>query len=448
MRIIIVGCGKVGDTLCRQLVSEGHDIVVIDSDSQKVSALVDAYDVMGISGNGASSDIQHEAGIANADLLIACTPGDELNIICCAIAKKLGAKETIARVRKPEYYNLFMSSELGLSLMVNPEYEAAKEIYRILNFPGVSKVEEFAEGKLELVEYRIPAKSELLGLALKDFRAKYANNVLVCAAQRDDDALIPGGEFVFEEGDKVHFAGSPKDVQAFFKTLGASRGRYKKVMLLGGGKIAFYLAKELSEDIPYIKIIEKDINVCRELEDALENVEVVNADGFDQDILEDEGIENADAVAALGEEDEKNIIISMYAASKKKKVIASIRKDSYITMLEKMGIDSAISSENLTANHIIRYVRALKNHDGGDVRTLIRIDNNKAEVLEFSVNETFKGKNIALKELPLRKKVLIAGIVRGNDALIPDGSSHIEAGDSVIVVTSLKGVDDLNDILS
>lgn len=448
MKIIIVGCGRVGVALCEQLVAEGHDIIVIDSDSKKVEYLVDTYDVMGINGNGASSDIQKEATVSNSDILIACTPSDELNIICCMVAKKLGAKETIARIRKPEYYNLFMSNELGLSLMVNPEYEAAKEIYRILNFPSANKVERFADGQLELIEYRIPQNSGLVGVQLKNFRNIFENKVLVCAAQREDEALIPGGDYTFEESDKVHFVGKPKEIHAFFKSIGASKGRYKKIMLLGGGRLAFYLAKELAENTSHIKIIERDLETCRELEDSLENVEVIRGNGFDQEILMEEGIEDVDAVVAVSEEDEKNILISMFALSKNKKVITIIKKDSYLPMLESLGIDSVVSPKSLTANQIIRYVRALRNHDGGDVCTLIRIDNNKAEVLEFSANVSFEGKGVPLKDLNLKKKMLVAGIVRGGEAITPDGSTRIEAGDRVIVVTAVKGINDLNDILS
>lgn len=447
MKIVIVGCGKVGTALCEQLRNEGHDLIVIDSDNQKVVRLVDAYDVMGISGNGASSDIQKEANVASADLVIACTPTDELNIICCMVAKKLGALQTIARVRNPEYYNLFMSNELGLSLMVNPEYEAAKEIYRILNFPSANKVEWFADGHLGLVEYRILPKSRLVGIQLKDFRTNFDSKVLACAVQREEEVLIPGGAFIFEEGDKVHFAGKPKEIQSLFKSLGADKGRYKRVILLGGGRLAFYLAKELIEYIPHIKIVEKDVNVCRELEDSLEDVEVIRGNGYDQEILKEEGIDNVDAVVALSEDDEKNILISMFVASNNKKAVTIIKNNNYIPMLEKVGIDSVVSLNALTANQIIRYARALKNHDGGDVCALARIDNNKAEVLEFSANSTFAGKGLTLKELQLKKRILVAGIVRGNEAITPDGSTKIESGDRVIVVSTIKGINDLNDIL-
>lgn len=449
MKIIIVGCGRVGTALCQQLSNEGHDIIAIDTDSKKIEKIVNTYDVLGIAGNGANSDILKQSRVGNADLIIACTSEDELNIICCMVAKKLGVQETIARVRNPEYFNLFKENELGLSLMVNPEYEAAMEVLRIIKFPNAIKAEEFAGGKIKLIEYKIPANSPLSGIRLKEIHDKFGAGVLVCAVKRGENAYIPDGDFELEQNDRIYVTSTPDKMYKFFKNIGDYKSQIKKIMILGGGRMAFYLAKSLEDYSVKVKILEKNFDSCRLLDDALNNSEIIYADGYDQEILEEQGIEECDAMVALDDNDEKNIIISMYAAKKKRiKVITTIKNDNYYSMLEGTGIESIVSPKALTANQIIRYARAERYHRGGDVCTLYRIVNNKAEVSEFLVKKDFSGINVPIKDLKLKKNVLIAGIVRGGNTVTAHGQTMIKEKDKILIVSTVKGINELSDILA
>ncbi|MGI6214245.1 MAG: Trk system potassium transporter TrkA [Christensenellales bacterium] len=448
MNIVIIGVGKVGRTLTEQLSKEEHNIVVIDKNKAVVEKTVNDFDVLGVVGNGANSDIQKEAKIEDADLLIACTASDEINILCCMVGKKLGVTDTIARVRNPEYFKLFMSGELGLNLMVNPEYEGAMEIFRILRSPGAIMIESFAEGKVDLVELKLAENNPMINLSVSQLIEKFNINFLICAIQRGDDVIIPNGNTVLLENDKIYITASPRDIITIFKKAGFRKTALKSVMIIGGGKVAFYLAKELEKIGVGVKIIEKDNAKCLELLSGLNKVEVIEGDGSEQQVLMDEGLKIVDAVVILTGSDEENIMISLFAQKAgAKSIITKINRLSYYSMLMASGVESIISPRLITANQIIRYVRAKQNSKGSAVLNLYKIVNDKAEAVEFIVTDKFQGLSKPLKELEIRKNLLIANILRGNEIILPHGNQTIEKGDKVIVVTTEGYLNDLNDIL-
>ncbi len=451
MRIVIIGDGKVGHTLTQLLSQEGHDIVIIDSSSKVVDNAVTAYDVMGISGNGASYEVQMEAGVNKADLLIAATSSDELNIMSCMVGKKIGARHTIARVRDPEYSKqlLFLKEELGLSMVVNPEMEAANEISRILRFPSALKIDSFARGRVDLVEIKILPGSPLAGKAVHTIHGTYNVRVLICVVQRGDDVFIPNGDFVLHEGDKITLTGAPVEITRFFKSLGILKGKAKSALIIGGGRIGYYLAKQLGEmGMMHIKIIEQDEKRCNFLCDALPHATIIHGDGSDQDILEEEGLDTYDACVALTGIDEENIIISMYADSKGiGKVITKINRMSLVRMLGSVGLASVISPKYITANRIVRYVRAMKGSAGSSVETLYKIVDQQVEAVEFHVGEGQELTGIPLKKLPLRKNLLLACIVRGGRLIIPGGDDEILPGDNVIIITNHQILRNLGDMI-
>jgi trk system potassium uptake protein TrkA len=450
MNIIIIGAGKMGLTLVRQLSKEGHNIVVVDNNKKVVEKTVNDFDVMGIYGNGADHEIQTEAKTQSADLLIACTSTDEFNILCCMVAKKLNAEiDTIARVRNPEYFTLFMSKELGLNMMVNPDYEAAMEIFRILRSPGTIKIEPFSGGKVDLVEFKLAWDNPLIDTAISDLTSKLQIKTLICAVQRDEEVIIPKGDFIFRENDKIHIIASPKDAHILMKKLGIFKSVAKKVMIIGGSRIAFYLAKQLDKIGIAVKIVEKNEQKAMELSESLDQAEIIIGDGSDRQVLQEEWLMNAGAVIILTGSDEENIMISLFAGSQKvNKVITKINRLSYYSMLEASGIESIISPHLLTANQIIRYVRGKQNSMGSSVLNLYRIVNDQAEALEFLATKTFAGLSKPLKALSIKPNLIIACILRDNNVITPHGDQTIEAGDKVIVVTTNEFLDDLNDILN
>ena len=449
MKIVIAGDGKVGFTLSQQLAKEGHDIVIIDNNEAVLNNSSNTLDVNCIKGNGANYKIQQEAGVQEADLMIAVTSRDELNIICCLIAKKLGAKHTIARIRNPEYSDemSFIKDELGLSMTVNPEAAAAAEIARILQFPSAIKVDSFSRGKVELAEFKIMPNSALKGMAIHTLYAKYRIRILICAIQRKGEVLIPNGDICLQEGDKVTITASPRNMTDFFRQIGILMHKIKTVMIVGGGKIAYYLCNQISAQGMKVKIIEIDPEQCSQLTDLLPRAMVINADGSDQEVLNEEGIGEVDAFVALTNMDEENVIISMYAIARGvDKVITKINHLTFTEIMEHAGIDCIISPKYITANQIIRYVRAMQNSWGSNVETMTKIVDNQVEALEFRVRESFRGLNIPLKDIELKKDVLVACINRRGQIIIPDGKDTIQQGDSVIVVTTINGLRELNDI--
>lgn len=452
MKIVIVGDGKVGQALTGRLAEEGHDVVVIDSSPKALRTSVEVHDVMGVSGNGASYAVQKEAGVGEADLLIAATSGDELNLLCCMVAKKLGARHTIARVRNPDYADqlVLMKEELGLSMTVNPELAAAMEIARMLRFPSALKLDSFARGQVELVEIKVKADSPLLGQALYALSSRLGIRVLICAVRRGEDVYIPSGDFVLQEGDKISITASPDQLDSLFRKLGIYRHKIHRVMVVGGGRIAYYLAKQLLKLGMSVKIIEQDAARCEQLSETLPKAHIILGDGTERELLEEEGIADMDALVAVTGMDEENIIISMYAGTLGlAKVVTKINRMSFQEILDGAGIESVITPKGITVNQIVRYVRAMENSKGSNVETLHRIVGGRVEALEFNVAKNCQGEltGIPLKDLRTRKNLLIACIIRGRQILYPGGNDTIEEGDNVIVVTTEHQLQDLSDIL-
>ena len=388
MKIIIVGCGKVGVTLAEQLNNEGHDITLIDQNSSVLESVVDSIDVMGVVGNGAVSKIQMEAGIEDADLLIATTNSDELNMLCCLIAKKAGNCHTIARIRKPEYSTEinYLREELNLSLAINPELAAAREISRLLKFPSAIKIDTFAKGRVEIMKFQVPVGSDIDDLKVWEVNSKLKCNVLICAVERGADVVIPNGNFILKSGDKVSFIAPPAQSMRFFKAVGIENNSVKSAILVGGGRITYYLAKMLEDSPIKLKVVERDIEQCRKLSDELPNVIVIHGDGSDQQLLQEEGIQQTEAFAALTGFDEENIILSLYAASQSKaKLITKVNRTTFESVVNDMNLGSVIYPKLITAESIVQYVRAMQNSLGSNVETLYKIVANKAEALEFRV---------------------------------------------------------------
>ncbi len=452
MKIVIVGDGKVGQALTGRLAEEGHDVVVIDSSPKALRTSVEIHDVMGVNGNGASYAVQKEAGVGEADLLIAATSGDELNLLCCMLAKKLGARHTIARVRNPDYADqlVLMKEELGLSMTVNPELAAAREIARMLRFPSALKLDSFARGQVELVEIKVKADSPLLGQALYALSSRLGIRILICAVRRGEEVYSPPGDFVLQEGDKITITASPSELDSLFRKLGIYRHKIHRVMVVGGGRIAYYLAKQLLRLGMSVKIIEQDAARCEQLSEALPKAHIILGDGTERELLEEEGIADMDALVAVTGMDEENIIISMYAGTLGlAKVVTKINRMSFQEILDGAGIESVITPKGITVNQIIRYVRAMDNSKGSNVETLHRIVGGRVEALEFNVAKNCQGEltGIPLKDLRTRKDLLIACIIRGQQIIYPGGNDTIEERDNVIVVTTGHQLQDLSDIL-
>lgn len=448
MEIVISGLGSVGTTLMQELVDEGHNIVVIDVNAQKIENAVNKFDVKGVIGNGASASVLKEAGVQHSDLFIGATNHDELNILCCIIAKKLGAKKTIARASKPEYVELFKNDgDLGLSLMVNPQYEAALEISRMLRFPSAIKVNEFSNGKVELVEFLVSEDSPLVGLPLKKLGSIFKEKVLICAAQRDDKAIIPTGDFVIQAGDRLFVTATMKHISLFFKHLGWNR-QAKDAIIVGGSTTAYYLCKELDKIGIHAKLIEKDPQKAAIFSEDFKKINVILGDGTDQELLLEEGLATTDAFVALANMDEQNIIMSMFATSQDvPKVITKIDQLGYYDMLQKSGIYSAVSTKTSTIDRIIRFVRLIGNAQGSTVKRVFHIIDDTTEILEFEAKENFKRFDIPIQKLNLKKHLLVAGIIRKGELITPSGQDVIKLGDNVIIVTLEEGLDDLKDIL-
>lgn len=450
MKIIIVGGGKVGLTLAESLRNENHDIAVIDPDTAVIEYAETEYDVLGIVGSGVSCADLHAAGAEKADLLIAASSQDEINILSCAVAEKMGTSRCIARIRDPKLTVQFpfLSSELGISAMVNPEYDAASEISRIIRMPSAIKVDSFAKGRMDLAEIKIEANTPMDGLSLYMLPKVIASKLLICAVTRGSDVLIPSGDFVLHAGDRIYVTAPHADLTAFFKNLGTAAPRIRNVLIIGGGRIAYYLTRQLLESGISVKIVEIDRERCEELSSAFPKAKIVCGDGTNQELLIGEGLCSADACVALTGIDEENIILSMFASSQSRaKVIAKVNKLSLKKMAASVGLDSLISPRLLTANTIIQYVRAVQNSEGSNISTLYKLVDNRVEAIEFAARSGSRILNIPLRDLSLKKDVLIAGIIRGSKVIIPDGNDSVVQGDSVIVVTTNRFFRDLDDII-
>lgn len=452
MKIVIIGDGKVGHKLTVQLSEEGYDIVLIDQNEGKLKAALNQLDIFCITGNGADAEIQRQADVPHADLVIACASTDELNMLSCLLAKKLGAKHTIARVRNPLYYRQMnlLKEDLHLSMAVNPELTAANEVARILLFPATNKVETFMRGRVELVEFPVKEDSMLVGLSLAEIYKKRQIKMLVCAVKRGQEVYIPDGRFVVESGDKLHLAASHQDLKTFFRSLGYKGTRIKKVLICGGGHLCFYLAGQLIQAGMQVKIIEQKQERCEFLCEQLPKATIIHGDAADHDLLLEEGIREADAVVTLTGMDEENIIMALFAKTQGVgKIVAKVNEDTRAQMVEGLGIDCIISAKSTTADAIMRYVRARKNsYSIAEVETMYRLVNGKIEAQEFIIKKECEFINIPLKELKTKENTLLACIGRRGKVIIPHGDDHLEVGDNVIVVTKGYTVNNFNDILA
>ncbi len=451
MHIIVVGCGKVGQTIVRCLSKEEHDIAVIDVDPSVTEDVSAQYDVLGVVGNGASYSVLKEAGVEDADLLIAVTDSDEQNLLCCLFARKVGSCSTIARVRNPVYSQEigYIKEELGLSMTVNPEYAAAEEIARLLRFPSAIKIETFAGGHAELLQFVIPEGSLLDGTALSELPGRLSSRILVGAVERADEAIIPGGNFILRGGDTVSIVSAPKDAKRFFARLGVDIRRVSDTMIVGGGKIAFYLAKLLISSGIRVKIVESDRNRCKELAEALPEALILCGDASDQEVLREEGIETCESFVSLTGIDEQNIFMSLFAkqVNPRAKVVTKSNRTNLDVVLNKLGLDSLVHPKDITSDSIVSYVRAMQNSIGSNVETLYNVIEDKVEALEFLIREKSPVVGIPLAELAIRRNVLVASIIRNGKTIMPSGATTIEVGDSVVIFTTNKGFGDIMDIL-
>ncbi len=450
MRVVVIGGGKVGNKIIEQLSKESHDVTVIEKNPEVIQKINNYLDIACINGNAINYDIQKEAGVDAADIVIGCTSSDEINMFSCLLAKKLGAKHTIARVRNPEYYNQlnYIKDDLGLSMVINPEYVAANEISRILRFPSALKVETFAKGKVELLEFKVGVDSVLVGMKMREISYKFNLKVLICAVQRANDVIIPDGDLVLEAGDKLSIAASHLELENFLGRIGGLKRKVKTVMIIGGGKIAYYLCESLKKLNIKIKIIERDIKACNNIADLLPYVDVIHGDGTDQQLLEEEGIYDVDAFVCLTGIDEENIILSMYANSKNiRKVITKVGHSTFLNMTETLNLDTVISPKDITGSIILRYVKAMEASYGSKLNSFYRMVDGKVDVLEFSVGETSKIVGERLADLKLRKNLLLACIVREGGIIIPSGNDIVNAKDNIIIVTKHQDISDVDDIV-
>lgn len=451
MQIIIIGCGKVGYTLVEQLNGEDHNITVVDIKEERVRAITDELDAMGIIGNGTSFQTLLEAGIQHADLLIAVTNSDEQNLLCCVIAKKAGNCKTIARVRNPIYNNEleFLRKELGLAMIINPELASASEIARIFQFPSAIKIDTFAKGRIEMLHFKVTGDCKLNNYGLIHIRTTLKCEVLVCTVTRGDRVIIPRGDFIFKEGDMVAIVTTPANANDFFKKIGINTGRIHTAMIVGGGTIAYYLARRLLAVGTEVKIIEMDLKRCEQLSELLPKATIICGNGIDQHLLAEEGLAHVQGFAALTGLDEENILLSLHAKkASKAKVVTKINRISFNSVLDDLELDSITYPRLLTADSIIKYARSMNESLHSNVENLYKLQDGKVEALEFYIKEENPLiTNIPLLKLPIKKNILICCINRHNKIIIPGGQDVILPGDSVVIVLTQERINDITDIL-
>ena len=451
MNIIIVGCGKIGSTILASLTAEGHNITAVEVDRDLLDEMSNIYDVMGVCGNGADCDTLAEAGVADAEMFIAVTGSDELNMLACYLAGRMGARHTIARIRNPEYNDkslTFMKQELGLSMAINPELLAARELFHTLKLPSAAKIETFSRGNFEMIELHLREDSPFIGVPLHELRTRYNAKFLICVVQRGDEVYIPSGNFVLQAGDRIGLTASPAEIQKLMRAMGMASKQARNVMILGGSRTAFYLAKRLLSAGTDVKIIDRDRALCEDLCDALPKAVVIHGDGSHQELLTEEGIGDMDAFVSLTGMDEQNILLSFFASSQKvPKVISKVNRPELAAMASRLGLECIVSPRKLIADVLVRYARALHNSMGSTIETLYTLMDDQAEAVEFLVQDEPTLVNIPLKELSLKPNILIAGIIRNRKPIIPAGDDCILAGDKVVLLVAGQHLQELKDIL-
>ncbi len=450
LKIVIVGCGKVGATLVEQLSKEDNDITIIDKNSKKIQEIGNTYDIMAINGNGASYSTQLEAGVNQCDLFIAVTDSDELNLLCCTVAKHAGKCATIARVRTPDYSKetSFIRDQLGLQMIINPELEAAKEMARILYLPTALEVNSFAQGRAEIVKFKIPEGNLLNNMKVNYLGRYITNDILICGVERDGEVFIPNGEFTMKSGDIVSIVAQRKVIRKFLEDIGFNTHQVKSCMIIGGGKASFYLASQLLNMGIAVKIIESDLARCEELATLLPKAIIINGDGTDEELLKEEGIETIESFVPLTGIDEENILLTLYAKRvSEAKVITKITRGAFKDVISGLDLGSVVYPRYITSEAIIAYARAKKDSLGSNIETLYHMFDHRVEAIEFRVGASSAVTGTPLKDLKLRKNLLIACITRKGNVIIPSGNDTIEPNDSVIIVTTHTGFQDIQDIL-
>ncbi len=452
MKIIIVGCGKIGSTILASLTAEGHDITAVETDRVLLEEMSNIHDVMGVCGNGADCETLTEAGVADADLFVAVTGSDEMNMLACYLAGRMGAKHTIARIRNPEYNDKslhFMRQELGLAMAINPDMLAAHELYHMLKLPSAAKIETFSRGQFEMIELRLKDTSPLVGAPLRELRMRYSAKFLICVVRRGEEVYIPDGEFVLQAGDHIGLTASPAEIQKLLRGMGALSKQARNVMLLGGSRTAYYLTKRLTASGTAVKIIDRDRALCEELCEALPKAVVIHGDGSQQEMLMEEGLDDMDAFVALTGLDEQNILFSFFASSQNvQKVVAKINRPELGAMAENLGLECSISPRKLIADVLVQYARALQNSVGSKIETLYTLMDDQVEAVELAIQDEPRLVGIPLKELSLKPNVLIAGIIRNRKPIIPTGNDCVMAGDNVVFIATKQHLRELSDILA
>ena len=452
MRIIVIGAGKVGHIVADRLTAEEHDVTIIDRSDEVIDRCQDSMDVMCVKGNGANARTLVEAGVDRADILIATTASDETNMLCCLMAKRLGAKYTIARIRDPEYNEsqLLLQQEMGIDVATNPERATALEISKLLRFPFAGSIESFARGQVEMVEFRALKEDAILGIPLKDIAARIGKipQVQYSIVERDSEVIIPSGDFLIREGDKVFITGNIVNITNYFRFLGRNSLKVRQAMVLGGGKITYYLARNIIPLGIHMTIFETNPEKARNLSEQFPKADVILGDGTDQDLLEEQGLTQMDAYISLSNRDEENLMTSMYASRMGvPKVIAKNTRTTYADILNQLGLDSIVSPQSITCSTILRYVRAREHSKGTQIERLYRLADGKAEAMEFIARAGDSYIGTALKDLHIRPGNLVSLILHPGKVIIPFGHDKIEAGDHVVIVSKESGIGDLNEVL-
>ncbi|MGM9637898.1 MAG: Trk system potassium transporter TrkA [Eubacteriales bacterium] len=451
MKILVVGCGKIGTAILASLAAEGHEITVIDTSQSVLDEITNIHDVMSVCGNGADCDTLKEAGAPKADLVVSVTHSDEMNMLTCFLAGKMGAKHTIARIRNPEYNDEsldFLKQQLGLSMAINPEYLAAQELYHMLKLPTAAKVESFSRGNFEMLELKLKGDSPLLDATLSELRNRYKAKFLIGVVQRGSEVYIPDGNFILRDGDRIGLLASHSEIQKLLRSMGVAQKQARNVMIIGGSRTGIYLAKRLILAGNSVRIIEIDRKLCDELTDALPKAVIINGDGAKQELLKEVGLANMDAFVTLTDMDEENILLAFFAESQKvPKVIAKVGRDEISSLAERLGLESIVSPRKIITDVLLRYARALQNSMGSNIETLYTLMDDQAEAAEFNVLDQSRLVNIPLKDLRLKPNILIAGIIRNRTPFIPTGSDVILPGDKVVVLAAKQHLLDLADIL-